>query len=145
MQRKIPLSQIDTPTNRVQNETSFSEPHRPFVLPLRSAGSEIRLVHLTDESSNSAPIELVQTNMGGVPMSRESTYSDSGLSSMPFYVRESGQYPTAYANAAATAEPKRKPQMSWFLTISLLIIVTGVSRRCQSLSKNQWAMKTPFL
>jgi len=64
-------------------------------------------------------------------MSRDSTYSDSGLSSMPLHVRESGQYPTAYANAAATAEPRREPQMSWFLTISLLIVVTGVSRRLQ--------------
>ena len=62
-QRKIPLSQIDTPTIRVHNEASFSEPHRPFVLPLRSAGSDIRLVHPTDESFNSAPIELVQTNI----------------------------------------------------------------------------------
>lgn len=74
-------------------------------------------------------------------MSRNSTYSDSRLFSTPLYDRESLQYPITYTNARS----KRKPQMSWFLTISLLIVVTGVKQPIQELVNERIDTNIPFL
>ncbi len=62
-------------------------------------------------------------------MSRESTYS-GGVSSPTARIPESQP-----VHRGIDVESQRKPKMSWFLTLSLLVLVTGV-RSSAGLARN---------
>ncbi|KAF4614154.1 hypothetical protein D9613_007795 [Agrocybe pediades] len=107
------------------------DPHRrAFVNSPLSSSSDLKLSGLSEGPSEkgpyfprgSSPIRSRQ-DFGGVPMSRESTYSgsDASFTGSNMFSQDAGDRPTQPADT----EPTKQPQMSWFLTIFLLIVVTG--------------------
>jgi len=116
-------------------DPQLNPPRRPFAPSALSSSSEITLASHSSSSSieqitfhpPASTVRLVQTDMrGGTPMSRDSCYTTSCFSIA------STSSPLAYGDNTATPSnespvvAKKEPQMSWFLTISLLILVTGV-------------------
>ncbi|KAF9565267.1 hypothetical protein CPC08DRAFT_720617 [Agrocybe pediades] len=107
------------------------DPHRrAFVNSPLSSSSDLKLSGLSEGPSEkgpyfprgSSPIRSRQ-DFGGVPMSRESTYSgsDASFTGSNMFSQDAGDQPTQPADT----KPTKQPQMSWFLTIFLLIVVTG--------------------
>ena len=62
----------------------------------------------------------------GVPMSRNTTLTDSISSGARSSTPLSRAEPQQYELDDETTTPRKAPQLSWFLTIFLLIVVTGV-------------------
>jgi hypothetical protein len=73
------------------------------------------------------PDILPRSAPGGILLDRDSSYSTS----VTTFVTENNPYEQEHP--PAEIPPQRESQMSWFLTISLLIIVTGVSQNASSL------------
>ena len=63
-------------------------------------------------------------------MSRESSFTSSGFSSesssFPFHDYDTLRNEAKLADRPVQEIPKKAPQLSWFLTLLLLVLVTGV-------------------
>ena len=121
---RIPLQRFDTQPapdyGRPLIQGSYPDLRQSFVLSPRVAGSE---TSFDAETTFNFPLANgqslgIRSEGGGMPMSRESTYS-YGVSSPTALIPES--HPV-YLDV----ESRRTPKMSWFLTFSLLVLVTGV-------------------
>ncbi|PPQ67527.1 hypothetical protein CVT25_006068 [Psilocybe cyanescens] len=112
---------------REANEAfSLDPPRRPFATTPLSSSSEVTINDRFDSPSEqsayipprSSTVRLAN-GAGGEPMSRNSSLSSSMLSTSSA-AHSIGKETEHIVNRSA-----KEPQMSWFLTIFLLIIVTG--------------------
>lgn len=126
----------------------LNPPRRPFAastISSRSSHSDIALSSRTESplstdkspyfAGSNSPLRSGSTSrmasgelaMSGYPMTRD--YNSSGLSSTSTVYNHEGE--PAVMSALELPLPdfsaKKEPQLSWFLTIFLLVIVTGVS------------------
>lgn len=111
--------------------TSLTPPWRPYASPL-SSPSEVTLASPGESvyfSAEGPTVRLLRPpndpRPGSVPMSREYTVSSgaSTESSTVFGDDEGGETPRE--QAVDPLPPKKKPQLSWALTIILLLTVTA--------------------
>ncbi|KAF8950403.1 hypothetical protein BDZ97DRAFT_1219503 [Flammula alnicola] len=136
--QSIPLKRTDSQTDiSTRNEAEIlGPPRRSFATTPLSSTSDITVTSRSESPlekgayfpPGASTLRLV-TDMGGYPISRESSFNSSGFSSassgVPFAHYESDQLsPTALDDTAIEAS-KKAPRLSWFLTIFLLIVVTG--------------------
>ena len=125
-----------TEVNRISSESSslsLDPPRRPFASSPLSSTSDVTLSSRSGSSFEKEPysppgistVRLVAPapDMGGVPMRRNSTVSTVSLACSSTISVDT----TAVAIEEPPAPPPPKePELSWFLTIFLLIVVTGV-------------------
>jgi len=122
---RIPLQRFNTQPapdyRRPLIQGSYPDLRRSFVLSPR-AGSETSFDVETTFNSPFANGQSVafRPEGGAIPMSRESTYSGD-VSSPTTLIPES--HPV-YLDIDVESRPE--PKMSWFLTLSLLVLVTAV-------------------
>ncbi|KAF9485205.1 hypothetical protein BDN70DRAFT_871602 [Pholiota conissans] len=101
----------------LSEQTIYNNSERPFNKEIRRPPS-ISVIHLGGNDG-----------LGGYPMSRESSFNSSGFSSastsfVPLEPESEQKLPSP-PNSPGFEVKKKVPQMSWFLTLFLLIIVTG--------------------
>ncbi|KDR76277.1 hypothetical protein GALMADRAFT_139997 [Galerina marginata CBS 339.88] len=125
--------------SRAEAETIVHEPlpldppRRPFVSSPLSSSSSITLTSRSETPSEKAAYfppgastVRLDHEMGGVPMSRYSAHSSNTVFSSSTSAEQiRTQSNDAMFKEASLSAEKKKPQMSWFLTIFLLIVVTG--------------------
>ncbi len=105
-------------------------PRRPYkVSPLSTTLSD---TGITSEG-NASILEEPRFPLGTSkrwPMSRESSFTSSGFSSessgFPFHDYDTLRNEANLADRPIHEIPKKAPQLSWFLTLLLLVLVTGV-------------------
>ncbi|KAF8905112.1 Sodium/calcium exchanger protein-domain-containing protein [Gymnopilus junonius] len=120
----VDLSRLST------ESSSLDPPRRPFVSSPLSSSSDVTLSSrpgsTSEKDAYSSPgmttVRLVAPEMGGVPMSRNSTAST--VNSIACSSTVSVESSVASVEEQLPPPPKQ-PQLSWFLTILLLIVVTG--------------------
>ncbi|KJA22921.1 hypothetical protein HYPSUDRAFT_66669 [Hypholoma sublateritium FD-334 SS-4] len=116
------ISLVDLPKN--------NPPRRPYrVSPLSSSLSDTGITNETSRSIMEEPRFPPGTSKR-YPMSRESSFNSSGFSSessgFPFHDYDTLRDESSLADHPSPHEtPKKAPQMSWFLTLLLLVLVTG--------------------
>lgn len=97
------------------DNTVYNKPERAFDQEIRRPPS-ISLIHSGSDS--------------GYPMSRESSFNNSGFSSSSSTFapleQDAEQRSPNTPEITVPEVTKKVPQMSWFLTLFLLIVVTGV-------------------
>jgi hypothetical protein len=118
-QRNIPLSRINSQASLLPMDTP--SPDRCHFFP--SPGATNTGAGMNGHLDQLIPDLSPRSIPSGIALSRESTYSSSTLSFFP----ENSPY--EQESSLAENPPRREPLLSWFLTIFLLIIVTGVSYR----------------
>lgn len=117
-------------------------PRRPYrVSPLSSSLSDTGITNEASRSIMEEPRFPLGTSKR-YPMSRESSFNSSGFSSessgFPFHDYDTLRNESSLADRPSHEIPKKAPQMSWFLTLLLLVLVTGVSLFF-SFSSSMWA------
>ncbi|CAA7266985.1 unnamed protein product [Cyclocybe aegerita] len=125
--RAIPLTQTGgkvTADHAGHDNHVLDPPNPPYILPPLSSTSTATLG--SEPSSDkldfpSGPSTVRLVSDGGVPMNRESTFSSTSTS-IPFGLHGTDAESTRHD---VVVNAKKEPKMSWFLTLTLLILVTG--------------------
>ncbi|KIM39809.1 hypothetical protein M413DRAFT_19589 [Hebeloma cylindrosporum] len=127
----IPLTRTTSQPDfaKLDSSSHLAPPFRPFASSVSNTSSDVTLKNRAESFSEKgpyfprgAPTIHSAYEMGAIPMSRNTTLTDSISSSGPPLSRgETYQY----ALDDRTITSSKAPQLSWFLTIFLLIVVTG--------------------
>lgn len=134
----IPLTRTNSQPDfaKLDSSSPLAPPSRPFAPSLSNTSSDVPLISRAESFSEKGPYfprgaSTIHSayDMGAVPMSRNTTLADSiassARSSSPLSRGELYQY----GLDDRTTTFRKAPQLSWFLTIFLLIVVTGVGVR----------------
>lgn len=134
----IPLSRTSSQPDFAKLDSSLplAPPGRPFAYSLSNTSSDVTLTSRVDSSSERGPYFPRGTlanhsayEIGGVPMSRTTTLAESISSRAGASFPLSREEPHQYELDDRTTTFRKEPQLSWFMTIFLLIVVTGVGVR----------------
>lgn len=136
----IPLSRTNSQPDfaKLDSYSPLAPPSRRFAYSLSNNSSDLTLTSRAESPSEKGPyfpqtrVSTVHSayEMGAVPMSRSTTLTESISSSARAGSPLSREEPHQYELDDRTTAFEKVPQLSWFLTIFLLIIVTGVGVRC---------------
>ncbi|KAF9524823.1 Sodium/calcium exchanger protein-domain-containing protein [Crepidotus variabilis] len=114
--------------NRSTSADSLIPPQPPYLSSQTSSSSEITLTNCSESMEqlqfpNGSTVRLVQVDGAGPWKSSNLSHSDSGFTNNPGSA--AFQTPQEESTPEDAIPQPRPPKMSWFLTILLLISVTG--------------------
>lgn len=133
----IPMTRTRTNSQpdfaKLDSSSPLVPPSRPFAPSLLNTSSDVTLTSRTESFYEKGPYFPPRASTihsayerGAVPMSRQTTLTDSIASSAESSFPLSRGELYQYGLDDRTTTFKKAPQLSWFLTIFLLIVVTGV-------------------